>query len=137
MPGPTTSAPDRGIARRVLYDGECTVCRAMASQAQRRDVAGRLALVPYQVEDRSDLPAGVSTSDLECALHVVLEDGTMRRGAEAVMSVLEALPPPWDWIGRAGSWGPVRKLAERLYGPFARHRRFWSRWLPLDDPPES
>ena len=128
-----SSLPDAVPARRVLYDGECSVCRAWAAQARRRDVASRLTLVPYQVQDISGLPAGVSTKDLECALHVVLEDGTTRRSAAAVFAVLEALPPPWRWIGRAGSWEPVRRVADALYGPFARHRHLWSRWLRTDE----
>jgi predicted DCC family thiol-disulfide oxidoreductase YuxK len=132
MTDDASSLTEAGSVRRVLYDGECNVCRALAYQVQRRDVAERLSLVPYQLQDNSGLPAEVSTNDLECALHVVLEDGTMRRGAAAVMAVLESLPPPLRWIGRAGTWGPVRRVADALYGPFARHRRFWSRWLTHD-----
>jgi predicted DCC family thiol-disulfide oxidoreductase YuxK len=125
-PIPSADPPRR---RRVLYDGECSVCRALAAQAERRDATGQLVLVPYQTQDNSDLPAGVSTKDLECALHVVLEDGTTIHSGTAVMAVLQTFPPPWSWLGHVGSWGPFRWIANRLYGPFARHRRIWSRWI--------
>lgn len=125
-PIPTADLPRR---RRVLFDGECAVCRTLAVQAERRDANGRLLLVPYQTQDNSDLPSGVSTKDLECALHVVLEGGTTVQGGAAVMAVLQTLPAPWSWLGHVGSWGPFRWVANWLYGPFARHRRFWSRWF--------
>ncbi|HSB89766.1 MAG TPA: DUF393 domain-containing protein [Anaerolineales bacterium] len=128
-PIPFADPPGR---RRVLYDGECAVCRALAAQADRRDPTGRLVLIPFQTQDSSDLPAGVSTKDLECALHVVLEDGSTVHGGTAVMAVLQTLSPPWSWLGDIGSWRPFRWIANRLYGPFARHRHFWAHWIRGD-----
>lgn len=123
--------PRAGTARRVLYDGECGVCRALAAQAQRHDTARRLVLVPYQAQRSADLPPDASTKDLEDALHVILEDGSVRRRAEAVVAVLDVLPPPWSWLARLGSWRPIRAVADALYGLFARHRRLVSRLLRL------
>jgi len=131
MPESAGTLPHTGAARRVLYDGECGVCRALAAQARRRDTARRLVLLPYQAQHSSDLPPDVSTKDLEDALHVILEDGSVLRRAEAVVAVLDVLPPPWNWLARLGSWHPLRYLADVLYGQFARHRRLVSRLLRL------
>ncbi|HET7011482.1 MAG TPA: DUF393 domain-containing protein [Anaerolineales bacterium] len=122
-------------ARRVLYDGECGVCLLLAAQARKRDDRQRLELLPYQTQATADLPARVSKNDLECALHVVLEDGKVVRGAQAVFAVLEALPAPWSWAARMGSAPPALWLAEKLYPLFARHRSLWSRWMGMRSDP--
>ena len=131
MPESAGTPPTIGAARRVLSDGECGVCRALAAQARRRDTARRLVLLPYQTQRSSDLAPNVSTKDLEDALHVILEDGSVRRRAAAVVAVLDVLPPPWNWLARVGSWRPMRPVADVVYGQFARHRRLVSRLLHL------
>ena len=135
MPADVPLAHRSQTARRVLYDGKCGVCSLLASEARRRDGQQRLELLPYQTQSTADLPARVSKNDLECALHVVLEDGNVVRSAEAVFAVLEALPAPWSWAARIGSVPPALWLAERLYPLFARHRNLWSRWLGIGSDP--
>jgi predicted DCC family thiol-disulfide oxidoreductase YuxK len=112
-----------------LYDGECSVCSSLAQEVRQRDGGRRLDLLPYQTQDRAGLPPEVSKKDLECALHVILEDGRVTRGAAAVFSVLETLPRPWSWFARLGTLPPLAPVAEALYPLFARHRTFWSRLL--------
>ena len=119
------------VHRRALYDGECGVCSALAGAVRRRDPTGRVELLPFQSQDRARLPEGVSPKDLECALHVVLEDGRVVRGAAAVFAVAETLPPPWRWLARFGGWPPFAHAAEAVYPLFARHRTFWSKLLSL------
>ncbi len=121
---------------RVLYDGECGVCSALAAEVRRRDHRQRLRILPYQTQVSAHLPPGVSKKDLECTLHVVLDDGTFVRGAEAVFVVLGTLPAPWSWLARLGSIGPIRWAAHHLYPLFARHRGTWSRLLRVQTPPD-
>jgi predicted DCC family thiol-disulfide oxidoreductase YuxK len=128
----TDSTADAGY--RVLYDGECGVCSALATEARRRDRRQRLQILPYQSQVSANLPHGISKKDLECALHVVLDDGSVLRGADAVFAVLGALPAPWSWLGRLGSIGLIRRAADLAYPVFARHRGTWSR-LPRVQPP--
>src|SRR3990172_7755840 len=123
MPESAVSLPRTDAARRVLYDGKCGVCRALAAQAQRRDTARRLVFLPYQAQPSADLPPEVSTKGLEEALHVILEDGSVRRRAEAVVAVLDVLPPPWSWLAGLGSWRPMRSVVDAMYGLFARPPR--------------
>jgi predicted DCC family thiol-disulfide oxidoreductase YuxK len=96
---------------------------------------GTLELAAYQTQDKSDLPAGISTNDLERALQVVLPDGSVRQRADAVFEVMRALPRPWSRLARWGGWPPIRWAANALYEPLARHRQVWSRWLRLDRTP--
>jgi predicted DCC family thiol-disulfide oxidoreductase YuxK len=104
----------------------------LAARVHRCDTARRLVLVPYQAQRSADQPPDVSTKDLEDALHVILEDGSVRRRAEAVVAVLEdVLPPPWNRLARLGSWRPMRAVADALYAQFARRRRLLSRRLRL------
>ena len=131
MPKSAATLPQTGTARRVLYDGDCGVCRALAANAHRYDTARRLVLVPYQAQRSADLPPDVSTKDLEDALHVILEDGSVRRRAEAVVAVLDVLPPPWNWLARLGSCWPMRAVADALYAQFAHRRRLLSRRLRM------
>jgi predicted DCC family thiol-disulfide oxidoreductase YuxK len=132
----TEAASNSQDALRVLYDGECGVCSSLATRVRRRDHRRHLQILPYQTQVSADLPPGVSKKDLECALHVVLVDGRVVRGADAVFAVLGALPAPWSWLARLGSIRVTRKAANLLYPVFARHRGTWSRLLRVPPPPD-
>lgn len=105
----------------VLYDGRCGFCREWSRRLARWDAAGRLRQVPFQ--DRHQLvgvPA-LSEADLEEALHVVLPDGRVERGARGIIALL-----PWlrggRLLGMLARLPGAAALADHAYRWVARHR---------------
>lgn len=105
----------------VLYDGSCGVCRDWSRRLAEWDDGGRIRQVPYQERGGvAGLPA-LRDAELDRALHVVLPDGQVARGARAVIAVL-----PWLPGGRALGWlarlPGVAVVADRVYDAVARRR---------------
>lgn len=105
----------------LLYDGSCGVCRAWSRRLAGWDAAGRIRRVPYQERDRVTGLPGIADAELDRALHVVLPDGRVARGARAMIALLPWLPGgrPLGWLARLPG---VAVLADRVYEAVARRR---------------
>ena len=119
----------------VLYDLDCGLCVAVAGWLARRDLDGRLELLPLQHAASSGRPVLeriASGHDLHAELHVVDEaSGRIRAGGGAMIEILGRLPggrliaaigrlPPFAWVIGLG------------YALVARNRRAISRALRLE-----
>jgi len=105
----------------VLYDGRCGFCRDWSRRLARWDGHDRLHQVPSQERHTiAGLPT-LSDADLDSALHVVLPDGRVERGARGVIALL-----PWLRGGRVLAWlariPGVTGVADAVYRWVARHR---------------
>lgn len=110
--------PDRPL---VLYDGRCGFCRDWSRRLARWDGRGRLRQVPYQERGEvAGLPV-LSDAELEAAIHVVLPDGRIERGARGILALL-----PWLRGGRVlalvARVPGVGRLADQAYRWVARRR---------------
>ena len=108
----------------VLYDGSCGVCRDWSRRLAGWDDAGRIRQMPYQERGGvAGLPV-LADAELDRALHVVLPDGQVARGARAVIALLPWLPGgrPLGWLARLPG---VAVVADRVYGAVARRRHRW------------
>jgi acetyl esterase len=107
----------------LLYDGTCGFCLGWVERIRRWDTAGTIALVP--AGSREIYPELLHLSDraLHEAMHLVLPDGRVFAGGDAVPEVLRLLP-----VGRWVVWifgiPGVRWLTRRVYRWVAarRHR---------------
>jgi predicted DCC family thiol-disulfide oxidoreductase YuxK len=110
--------PDRPL---VLYDGRCGFCRDWSRRLARWDGKGRLRQVPYQERHQVTGVPALSDAELEEALHVVLPDGRVERGARGVIALL-----PWlrggKLLAAVASLPGVASVADHLYRWVARHR---------------
>ena len=71
----------------VLYDGSCDICRDWSRRLAGWDDAGRIRQVAYQERGAvAGLPV-MADAELDRALHVVLPDGQVARGARAVIAI--------------------------------------------------
>jgi predicted DCC family thiol-disulfide oxidoreductase YuxK len=121
----------------VLYDRDCGLCTATATQLRRWDRANRLDLLPLQAagsSGRSALVAATRDLPLTAALHVVDErTGEVRAGGDAALAIARVLPG-----GRVaavvGAIPPARVVVGVLYGLVARNRHRIGRWLRLEGP---
>lgn len=105
----------------VLYDGRCGFCRDWSRRLARWDGRGRLRQVAYQERHEVAGVPPLSDAELEEALHVVLPDGRVARGARGVIALL-----PWLRGGKVlaplAHLPGVARLADHVYRWVARRR---------------
>jgi len=115
----------------VLWDGDCGFCRRGMQWFARRDVAGRMRMVPYQ-----QAPSPPMTPELaaacERALYVVHPDGSTTRAGRAILYMLAVIGHPWP--ARVLSWPPLVWLVELGYRIVAGNRHLFSRILFTREP---
>ena len=109
----------------LVYDDACDFCRYWIAQWQH--ITGdRIDYAPYQ-EVASQFPE-IPSSAFESSVQLILEDGTVFSGAEAVLRALNSGSLLWCYYHLPG----FAKVAEIVYRFIAQHRPFFSamtRWL--------
>ena len=109
----------------LVYDDACDFCRYWIAQWQH--VTGdSIDYTPYQ-EVASQFPE-IPLSAYESSVQLILEDGTVFSGAEAVLRALNSASLLWCYSRVPG----FAKVAETVYRFIAQHRPFFSamtRWL--------
>jgi predicted DCC family thiol-disulfide oxidoreductase YuxK len=114
----------------LVYDGECAMCRASALWLMRRALSsGRLEILPCRSGVRVARFPHVSEEACLGAMQLVLADGRVLAGADAVPELLRRIRG-WGWVAGVFAWPGVRPLARRVYAWVARHRMRISCSLP-------
>src|SRR5437899_6680546 len=112
----------------LIYDGECGVCQQAVALLRRWDREQRLVYVPFQDEARV-ARFGIALPALAAAMHLILPDGRIFAGADAVPELGRLLPGKRWW-----AWGfavpGVRQAARRVYRRIAERRHCAVRGLP-------
>ena len=114
----------------LIYDGQCGLCRQAVAVLSGWDRTGRVALVRFQDEARVrafhiPLPA------LAAAMHLVLPDGRVFAGADAVPELLRLLPGK-RWLAAGFALPGVRPVARRVYRWIAQRRHCLVRGAGVD-----
>lgn len=76
----------------LIYDGSCGFCRESVQWFRERDPEESLEFLPYQSPDLQDRFPQVTREACERAMHLVLPDGRVLVGADALPAILRALP---------------------------------------------
>ena len=109
----------------LVYDNDCDFCRYWIAQWQH--VTGdRVDYAPYQ-EVAPQFPE-IPLTAFESSVQLILENGTVLSGAEAVLRTLNNSLLLWCYYHLLG----FAKVAETVYRLIAKHRPFFSamtRWL--------
>lgn len=116
----------------LIYDGDCSMCRASALWLMRRAIAGgatEFEIIPCRSPARRQRFPQVSDEACMMAMQLVLPDGRVLAGADAVPEILERIPR-WRWLRRLFDLPGVRPVARRVYGWIARNRMRLSCTLP-------
>lgn len=120
--------PARGEAPTLIFDGACELCRRAVELLRGWDREHRLRFVPFQDEE-AIREFDLALPALAAAMHLVLPDGRVFAGADAVPELGRVLPGKRWW-----AWGfavpGVRPLARRVYARIARRRHCAVRGLP-------
>ena len=94
--GEVISAP-RAV---LIYDGECSMCRASALWLLRRAEAGGardLEILPCRSPVRRERFPGIADETCMQAMQLVLPGGRVISGADAAPEILRRIPR-WRWI---------------------------------------
>jgi len=103
-----------------VYDGSCGLCTDAAGLVRRWDRGRRLDVVPFQADARLarfDIPVPAYAA----AMHLLLPDGRVYTGADAVPPLVRLLPGR-RWLGWAWAVPGVARLARRVYAAIAARR---------------
>lgn len=115
----------------LIYDGECGLCRRAVELLRRWDREHRLRYVPFQ-DGEAVARFGIALPALAAAMHLLMPDGRVFAGADAVPELGRLLPGKRWW-----TWGfalpGVPPLARRVYRRVAQRRRCAVRGLPGPD----
>ncbi len=106
----------------LIYDAECSMCRASALWLMRRALSsGRLEILPCRSGVRRLRFPQVSEDTCMTAMQLVLPDGRVLSGADAVPELLRRIRG-WGWVAVVFALPGIRPLARRLYVWVAQNR---------------
>ena len=105
---------------KLLYDGQCSICRRAIERLKRRDRENRIVL--EDISDPGFDPGryGLTAEQVRAVMHVVLPDGRVLRAMDAVRAAYAAVGR--GWLLAPTAWPGIRWLADAFYRYFARHR---------------
>jgi predicted DCC family thiol-disulfide oxidoreductase YuxK len=112
----------------VIYDGECGICRRSVDLLRRWDRSGVLRFMPFQ-DARGVAALELSLPALAAAMHLVLPDGRVYAGADAVPPLLRLLPGK-RWLAPFFYLPGVLPIARRVYAWIAARRHCLVRGMP-------
>jgi predicted DCC family thiol-disulfide oxidoreductase YuxK len=106
----------------LIYDGECPMCRASALWLMRLALsAGTLEILPCRATVRAERFPQISEEACLTAMQLVLPDGRVLAGADAVPDLLRRIRG-LAWLAGLFSLPGMRPLARRVYAWIARNR---------------
>jgi predicted DCC family thiol-disulfide oxidoreductase YuxK len=123
---------DPGPPAVLIYDGDCSMCRAGALWLMRRALAGGardLEILPCRSPLRRERFPSVADAACMAAMQLVLSDGRVLAGADAVPEILRRIPR-WRWVAGFFALPGARLLARHVYAWIARNRMRLSCRLP-------
>ncbi|HEU4367623.1 MAG TPA: DUF393 domain-containing protein [Methylomirabilota bacterium] len=114
----------------LIYDAECAMCRASALWLMRRALSGgALEILPCRAAVRRERFPQVAEAACLTAMQLVLPDGRILSGADAVPELLRRIRG-WSWVASVFALPGIRPIARRLYAWIARNRMRISCALP-------
>jgi predicted DCC family thiol-disulfide oxidoreductase YuxK len=105
---------------KVLFDSECPVCCKFSKKIQSMDKNSNFILESYQYySSQNDLP---HKEELSKEIHIINNLGDIKRGPEAVTTILSILPGlrPYRWMIES-RWG--KRGTKILYKGLERYRK--------------
>ncbi|HNR32808.1 MAG TPA: DUF393 domain-containing protein [Candidatus Hydrogenedentes bacterium] len=109
----------------LIYDGACPLCLAARDWLARRMPPDAIEFLPCQSEQLARRAPGVSSEACLQAIHLVLPDGAVYAGADALPHLLRGLRG-WRWAASAWCVPGFARLTLVVYGWVAGHRRMLS-----------
>ena len=114
----------------LIYDGECGICQQAVALLQCWDREHVLRYVPFQ-DSAAVARFGIALPALAAAMHLILPEGRVYAGADAIPELLRLLPGK-RWMAPAFRIPGVLPLARRIYAWIALRRRCLVRGVASD-----
>ena len=106
----------------LIYDADCPMCRASALWLMRLALSGRqLEILPCRSDVRASRFPQVSEDACLTAMQLVLPDGRVVAGADAVPELLRRIRG-LAWLATVFALPGVRPIGRRVYAWVARNR---------------
>jgi predicted DCC family thiol-disulfide oxidoreductase YuxK len=112
----------------LIYDGECGICQQAVALLRRWDREHVLRFVPFQ-DTAAVARFGIALPALAAAMHLVLPEGGVYPGADAIPELLRLLRGK-RWLSPMFRIPGVLPLARRIYAWIAVRRRCLVRGIP-------
>jgi predicted DCC family thiol-disulfide oxidoreductase YuxK/uncharacterized membrane protein YphA (DoxX/SURF4 family) len=110
----------------LVYDGDCHFCRRWVARWQSA-TGDAIIYLPFQDDGIAGRFPEIPREDFAEAIHLILPNGSVCRGAEAVFrSLAEAGKERWLWH-LYQRFSAFAELAELFYEEVALHREFFSK----------
>ena len=114
----------------LIYDGDCGICQQAVALLRRWDREHVLRFVPFQdAVAVARFGGGVALPALAAAMHLVLSDGRVYPGADAIPELLRFFPGK-RWLAPLFGIPGVLPLARRIYARIAIRRHCLVRSIP-------
>ena len=122
MPPPAPPMPAIAETRgpTLIYDGECGVCLQAVALLKRWDREHVLHFVPFQ-DGAAVARFGIALPALAAAMHLIVPDGRVFAGADAIPQLLRLFPGK-RWLSPLFRIPGVLPLARRIYAWIAIRR---------------
>jgi len=104
----------------LIYDGECGICQQAVALLKRWDREHVLRFVPFQ-DGAAVARFGIALPALAAAMHLIVPDGRVYPGADAIPELLRLFPGK-RWLSPLFRIPGVLPLARRIYAWTARRR---------------
>jgi predicted DCC family thiol-disulfide oxidoreductase YuxK len=115
---------------KLLYDGQCPMCRREAQWLQRRNRDGHLSFEDISAPDFDPSRYGVTREEVLGVMHGVFPDGRIVRQVEVFRQAYRVVG--LGWLLAPTGWPGLRWISDRGYRLFARHRISIGRLLEGD-----
>jgi len=111
---------------KLLYDGDCPLCRRGIAWLKRRDRAGRLAVEDITALGFDPGRYGLKRDEVMRVLHGVKPDGTVLRGMDAVREACRTVG--LGWLVAPTRLPLLRTASNQLYRLFSGCRGALQHW---------
>jgi len=112
---------------KLLYDGQCPMCRREANWLRRRSRDGRLVFEDISAPGFDASRYGLTNAQVMGVMHGVFPDGRIVTKVEAFRQAYNLVG--LGWLLAPTRWPLLRNLADWGYEWFARNRVTIGRWF--------
>ena len=105
---------------KLLYDGECPLCRREVRWMQRWNRRGHLAFEDISASGFNAAQHGITAEEAMAVIHGVFPDGRIVRRVEVFRQAYRAIG--LGWVAAPTGWPGLRWVFDHLYTGFARNR---------------
>ena len=115
----------------VLYDGNCSLCRASVARVQPFNRRGRVQFLNVHDPDSLHRYPQIDKAEAMRSMQAVDTTGHVYSGAEA-WAHIGMLLPGWNLVAWILLLPGIQRVARRAYGWIARNRYRWNRQACAD-----